>query len=87
MTCFQVKPTYSIERGSSFFSNGKEAKDAFLKGVDFCLSDSGKYCSIRDFSPGNLIEIVYSEEGKTIVLVIPSVTSKTELDEEEFDLS
>lgn len=63
-----VAPAYGRD-----YKSAKEAKAAFLEGVDFIIKTWGypdKPCSIRDFAPGASVSIRYKKlTAQTVVKV------------------
>jgi hypothetical protein len=61
------------------YKDSDAARDAFLAGKDFKLSDSrhvSQYCSIRDFQPGTKVWVRYNRYTSVIVVTVPKKPEK-----------
>jgi hypothetical protein len=74
MRTYIVSPAYGRD-----YKNRRDALDAFKSGKDFTHETSlifggGSYCSIRDFAPGEKIEIRYNRKQGIVIFTIPSAS-------------
>jgi len=65
------------------YKSAKETKQAFLDGKDFILYDitspwDGKPCSIRDFDPGQHIELRYANMTGVTLAKVPKAAAAQE---------
>lgn len=65
-----VVPAYGRD-----YTSAKLAKEAFLSGRDFIISDvsskwNGMYCSCRDFS-GEQVKVRYKNNTRAIIVQVP----------------
>ena len=47
----------------------KDAKRDFIAGKDWVMQPDGRYCSIRDFPPGTLVELRYAVNNSRCTVV------------------
>ena len=65
-----VSPAYGRD-----YRTYQEAKDDLLKGLDFVLNSihptGGRYCSIRDFESGSIVEVRFNRKQELVLVKIP----------------
>ena len=61
---FPLTPAYGRD-----YKSKSAIKEAFQSGVDF-QTVSGQYCSIRDFKPGDRIELRYALKTRVISIIV-----------------
>ncbi len=66
----ELIPTYGRD-----YKNRAAVETAFLEGKDFevaSLGFGGRYCSVRDFAPGTLVNLRYKQKRSVTVFVVPT---------------